>query len=416
MSHPSPPTRQSDSRSGPALRRGLNLPLLLLYGVGNILGAGIYVLVGEVTAIAGYHAPIAFLAAALIAGITGVTYVELSSRYPLSAGEAVYVDEGFGRRRLSALVGLLVCASGTISSATLARGFVGYLQIFLDIPEPLVILVLLAVLGAVAIIGIVESVGVAALFTLLEAGGLLLIIWVGRDSLATLPTELPNLVPGFEAGAWIAIFSGAFLSFFAFIGFEDMVNVAEEVKNPRKTLPRAILLALVICTILYGSISLVAVLQVGPGELAGSPAPLALIYERATGSPPVFIGVLGLFAIVNGVLIQLIMVSRIIYGMARKNWIPPGLGAIHQRFRTPARATVLVLFLILGFALFLPLVSLATITSLLVLLVFTLVNASLIAIKLKRPSAPDATLVPMAVPIIGVISALGLATLAIGFL
>ncbi len=390
------------------LKRGLNLPLLLFYGVGNILGAGIYVLVGEVAQIAGYLAPLAFLVAALIAGVTGITYIELSTRYPVSAGEAVYVEQGFGRRWISVITGLMVSVSGVISSAVLTRGFAGYLELFVSIPEPLVIVVLLGVLCLVAIIGITESVSLAAIFTVLEIGGLLLILWVSRGSFSTIPEHAHELVPKMQIEPWSAIMAGAFLSFFAFIGFEDMVNVAEEVKNPSYTIPRAIILALVICSLLYGGIALVAVLTVNPADLNSTSAPLAYVYQQATGKDPVFIGLLGLFAIVNGILIQLIMVSRVLYGMASKQWLPGGLATINKRFHTPVNATVITTLVIMVLAMTIPLVSLASATSLVVLLIFALVNAALISVKLKAPPGPDAVQVPMGVPILGLVTTIAL--------
>jgi amino acid transporter len=207
---------------------------------------------------------------------------------------------------------------------------------------------------------------------------------------------------------WSAIMVGAFLSFFAFIGFEDMVNVAEEVKNPRYTLPRAIILTLVICSLLYGGIALVAVLTVNPADLNSTSAPLAYVYQQATGKDPVFIGLLGLFAIVNGILIQLIMVSRVLYGMASKQWLPAGLATINKRFHTPVNATVITTLVIMVLAMTIPLVSLASATSLVVLLIFALVNAALISVKLKAPPGPDAVQVPMGVPILGLVTTIAL--------
>ena len=399
----------SDRPAHPALKRGLNLPLLLLYGVGNILGAGIYVLVGQVAATAGYQAPLAFLLAAAVAAFSALSYVELSSRYPLSAGEAVYVHQGFDRRWLSLTVGLLVCASGIISAATLSKGFLGYLHLFIQIPEPLAIILLLGILGGIAFIGITESVLVAALFTLLEAGGLIAVIWVARDALGTLPAHLPDLLPAWEAGPWMGIFAGAFLSFFAFIGFEDMVNVAEEVRKPRRTLPAAIVLALVICTVLYAAIATVSVLAVPPEELAASAAPLATVYQQASGREPLFIGLIGMFAIVNGILIQVIMVSRILYGMSDRGWLPALLSTVHPTFRTPTWATLLVVVIISALGILLPFIALAAFTSFVVLLVFALSNAALIAIKRKTPEAPDAVRVPRWVPFVGLTTALLLA-------
>jgi basic amino acid/polyamine antiporter, APA family len=409
-------SQQDNSTNQVTLKRGLNLPLLLLYGVGNILGAGIYVLIGEVAHVAGYLAPVAFLTAAIIAGMTGVSYVELSSRYPLSAGEAIYVHEGFSLPSLSTIVGLLVCASGIISAATLSRGFVGYLQLFAAIPESVIIIFLVVSLGLIALIGIVESVSVAALFTLLETAGLLLVIWVSRDALGGLSIHLPAMIPTLDGVVWTAIFSAAFLSFFAFIGFEDMVNVAEEVKNPTRTLPLAILLALLICTLLYAAISVIAVLQVSPEQLGKSSAPLADVFVAATGQKPTFIGLLGLFAIINGILIQIIMVSRIIYGMAKKNWFPAVFAQVSKRFRTPTLATLLVVGIILLLALSVPLVSLAKITSFVVLIIFTLVNAALIQIKRHQPKADNATIVPMIFPILGCSMSLSLAVFNLAFI
>ncbi len=395
----------STDSAHPSLKRGLNLPLLLMYGIGNILGAGIYVLVGEVAATAGYQAPLAFLLAAAVAAFSALSYVELSSRFPLSAGEAVYVHQGFNRRWLAVIVGLLVCASGIISAATLSKGFIGYLQIFAQIPEPVTIIVLLGLLGAIAFVGITESVVVAALFTLLEAGGLLAVIWVARDSFGDLPAHLPEMLPAWELGPWTGIFAGAFLSFFAFIGFEDMVNVAEEVRKPRRTLPAAIILALVICTVLYAAIATVAVLAVPPDELAESSAPLAYVYQQASGQEPLFIGLIGMFAIVNGILIQVIMVSRILYGMSDRGWIPSFLSKVHPRFRTPTYATVLVVLIIATLGIFLPFIALAAFTSFVVLMVFALSNAALIAIKRKQPEAADAVLVPGWIPVVGLVTA-----------
>lgn len=395
--------------AGASLKRGLNLPLLLLYGIGNILGAGIYVLVGQVAASAGYQAPLAFLLAATVAAFSALSYVELSSRFPLSAGEAVYIDNGFHRRWLSVTVGLLVCTSGIISAATLSKGFIGYLHLFAQIPEPLAIILLLGVLGAVAFAGITESVLVAGAFTLLEAGGLVAVIWVARGALGDLPVHLPDLVPAWQAQAWLGVFAGAFLSFFAFIGFEDMVNVAEEVRRPQRTLPAAIILALIICTVLYATIATVAVLAVSPAELAASDAPLALVYHRASGNDPLFIGLIGMFAIINGILIQVIMVSRILYGMSTRGWLPTILSNVHPTFRTPTLATLLVVVVIMALGIFLPFIALAAFTSFVVLLVFALSNAALIAIKRGSSTPMDAVIVPEWIPWAGLLTAILLA-------
>jgi len=396
-----------------SLKRGLNLPLLLFYGVGNILGAGIYVLVGEVASVAGYLAPLSFVISAVIAGLTGLTYIELASRFPVSAGEAVYVDEAFHIRRLSIVVGLLVCASGIISAAALAKGFVGYMQLFTGFPGELIVVLMLGVLCLVAIVGITESVSIAAFFTILEIAGLLLILWVCRDALLSIPEKAPVFAVSMEVYAWSGVMAGAFLSFFAFIGFEDMVNVVEEVKNPQKTLPKAIILSLIICSSLYFFIALAAVLQVAPDLLAKDGAPLATVYQAATGNEPVFIGILGLFAIVNGILIQIIMVSRIFYGMAEKNWLPGFLGKVNTRFQTPGNATLLAVIIIVILALTLPLISLASLTSMVVLSIFALVNFSLLFLKARNPDPGNINKVPWFIPVLGLMTSLILITMSL---
>lgn len=384
-----------------ALKRSLTLGLLTLYGLGTILGAGIYVLVGRVAGIAGMHAPLAFVVAALLAGLTGLSYAELAARFPRSAGEAVYVQEGLRRRPLSVLVGLLIVLTGVVSAATIANGFVGYLQVFVPVPDALAIVVLVLLLGLLAAWGITESVVAASAVTLVELGGLVFIIYIAGGSLAELPARWPELVPPPDAGTWQAIFLGAFLAFYAFIGFEDMVNVAEEVKDPARTLPRAILIAIGLSTALYLLVALVAVLALPPAELAESRAPLALIYERATGSAPTLISVVSLFAVVNGALIQIIMSSRVLYGMSREGWLPAMLGRVSPLTRTPLPATAFVTVVVLVLAMVLPLVTLAQATSFVILIVFALVNLSLVRIKRREPRPAGVRMVPLTIPLAG---------------
>ena len=267
------------SNNSATLRRSLSLPLVTLYGLGNILGAGIYVLIGKIAGYAGLYAPVSFLVASLLAGLTAFTYAELSSRYPLSAGEAVYVQKGFGVPQLSLLVGLLIIMTGIVSASTIARGFVGYLDVFITLPDWLVIVVLIASLGGLAIWGINQSVGTAAIFTLVEVFGLLLVIYVAAPAFSSLPERVHEFVPAFHVDAWSGIFAGAFLAFYAYVGFEDMVNVAEEVREPERNLPYAILLSLFIAACLYIVIAVVSLLVLDAGQLAGSDAPLASVYE-----------------------------------------------------------------------------------------------------------------------------------------
>jgi APA family basic amino acid/polyamine antiporter len=380
------------------LRRALSLPLITLYGLGTIIGAGIYVLTGKVAGAAGMHAPLAFALAGVIAGFTALSFAELASRYPKSAGEALYVHEGFGRRWLTLTIGLALVAAGMVSAATLANGFVGYLHLFLPAPRWTIVCVLLLVLGLLAAWGIFESALVATITTLIEVGGLLLIVAVASGSFAALPTRLPELLPPVAPAAWEGVLVGAFLAFYAFLGFEDMVTVAEEVRDARRNLPLAILLATGGATALYMLVALVAVLSVPPAELAQSEAPLAVIYERATGGPPWFIGVIGMIAAVNGALIQIIMGSRILYGMAREGWLPRALDRVHPRTQTPLATTLLMTAGVLLLALWLPLITLAKATSFILLAVFAVVNFALIRIKRRAPAPEGARSVPLWVP------------------
>jgi len=273
--------------------------------------------------------------------------------------------------------------------------------VFISMPDWIVIILLVSTLGIIAIWGISESVIIATVLTLLEIGGLLLVLWVALPSFVFLPDRLPDLIPPMEYSIWNGIFLGSFLAFYAFIGFEDMVNVAEEVKEPSKILPIAIILALVVTTILYFLVSLSAILVLPVDKLAGSKAPLALLYEHATGSRPVIISLISMFAVINGALIQIIMASRILYGMSKQGWLPPILGELNQVTRTPLKSTVLVTAIILILALWLPLITLAKITSLITLLIFAMVNLSLWIIKYRQPAPEGARVFSLWIPITG---------------
>jgi amino acid transporter len=385
----------------PALKRSLSLPLITFYGLGNILGAGIYVLIGKVVGHAGLFAPVSFLVASLLACLTAFTYAELAARFPLSAGEAVYIQEGLGVQAISALVGLLIILAGVVSAATILRGFTGYLHVFLDIPGSVAILVMVLLLGGLAAWGITQSVTVAALITVVEIGGLLLVIRVAAPGLADASMAAVDLLPLAGIDAWHGIFVGGFLAFYAFIGFEDMVNVAEEVKHPQRNLPRAILLALAVSVLLYFMVAVVAVASVPAGSLAQAEAPLAFLYQQVTGREPVTITLISMFAVINGALIQIIMAARVGYGMARKHWLPAVFARVHAVTRTPVIATVSVSLLVLLLALWLPIETLAKATSYFLLLVFTLVNLSLWRIKRATVQPPGVINVPVWVPVSG---------------
>lgn len=392
----------SDTGEPTALKRTLSLPMLTLYGLGTTIGAGIYALVGEIAGVAGYGAPLSFLIAALVAGFTACSFAELAGRYPRAAGAALYVQQGFGNRRLARLVGLLVVLAGVVSSAALVNGFTGYVQGFLNMDRVWVILIVTLLLAGLAGWGISESVGVAALITLVETGGLLLVIGVGAGELAALPDRWPEFVPGSAAGVgWSAVLLGVTLAFYAFIGFEDMVDVAEEVKDVQRTMPRAILLTLGISTGLYLLLMMTALLAMAPAELAGSGAPLALLYEAHTGRSAVIIGVIAMFAIINGALVQVVMASRVLYGLSSRGQIPAIFGRVHRTTRTPLIATATAAAMVLALGLYGRLGGLAAATSVIMMTIFALVNLALWRIKGRSPAPANVYEFPRLFPLIG---------------
>jgi APA family basic amino acid/polyamine antiporter len=381
----------------------------VLYGLGTTIGAGIYALTGVVAGRAGMHAPVAFLLAASIALFSALSFAELSSRFPRAGGEAVYVREGFGRVDLQLVVGMLVVAAGLISAATVSVGFVGYLGAFIAVPKLVGVAGIVIALGVVVGWGVRASVVAAGLMTLLEVAGLFAVITYGAPHLAELParaSEILWLGPGAGAGVGAA----AILAFYAFLGFEDMVNAAEEVTNVRRTLPAAILITLAVTASLYVVIATVAVLAVPPAELATSHAPLALVFERCGGSAAL-LGIIALFALLNGALIQVLKASRVLWGLADQGVLPAFLRKIHPRTRTPLVAVSIATGVTGMLAAALPLETLAEATSIVTLATFALANLALVRIKRRDPSPAEAAVFPIWVPVVGFVLSCGLIVL-----
>lgn len=373
----------------PQLKRVVGTWMLTLYGIGNIVGAGVYVLVGKIAEPAGYLAIVAFLVAALIAFCAALSYAELASRFPVSAGVAVYLHEAFKIKRISTIVGIMLVAAGIVSSATLLKGFAGYFQQLTGIEPWISILVVTAALIAIMLKGIKESVGVAAILTIIEVGGLIFlvgsILFARPDAIAIFLNGFNGALGEFNLASFAAITSAAFIAFYAFVGFEDMVNLAEEVKQPERAFPRAILLSMAVVTVLYLAVTIAALGVLTPAVLGGSNAPLADVFKAATGDEATAIIVISLMATLNGVLVNIIMGSRFLYGMAKRNWID-GWFAKVSRWHVPARGTIIVGALALIAALLLPIERLAQLTSLLLLCVFLAVNISLIVVRRRRNS------------------------------
>jgi APA family basic amino acid/polyamine antiporter len=387
----------------PALRRTLGLPLLTLYGLGTTIGGGIYVLIGSVAERAGLFALVSFMIAAVLIGFTALSYAELSSRFPVSGGSAVFVSRGFGRERLGLVVGILVVIAAIITASVLARGFASYLQVLLDVPTWISILCVLVVIGLLAAWGIGESVVAASIVTILEIAGLMIVIWAGSDAFSDFPYRWDAFVPPPNWHAWAGIMGGTIIAFFAFIGFEDMVNVAEEVKDAERVLPCAIVVTLTLTTVLYLAVAYVTLATVPLDVLSRSEAPLSLVAGEHSHRLAELLAFIGTLAVLNGALIQIIMAARVLYGMSRQGWIHNRLGRVYARTQTPLAATALVTVAIALLALSFPVDILATLTSLMVLLIGALVNGALLHMKMTA-KITDGIRLPKVVPLIGMVS------------
>lgn len=372
------------------LRRSMGFSQTFLYGLGTIVGAGIYALIGKIAGQAGEFAPLSLILAFLIALPTAYSYGQMAKLAPKCAGEAEYVMRGFNRRVLMLATGWAVTFTGIISCATLIKGFAGYLQVFIFLPQALVESLFAAALTLLAIKGIRESMWVSVSITLIEVAGILLVSYQSlRSSMSTqniAHMQLENL-----GAAMPGVIAASFLAFYAFIGFEDMVNLAEEIKRPEKILPRSIFAALLIATLLYLLVLFASLRVLALEDLKTSASPMADVYAAAGGNPKV-LGAIGLFAIINGALAQILMGSRVLYGLQHQKWPLSNLNALNVKTQTPARATILVGVLTLGFALLLPIESLATWTSYVILMVFTMVNLSFILI-IENEAKPFAMLI-----------------------
>ena len=405
-------TSQTSAKPIPAakLKRAIGLPRLVLYGLGTTIGAGIYVLVGETAGRAGEFAPVSFAISALVMAFSAASFAEFSGRVPQSAGEAVYVDEGFRKPWLAALTGYAIILAATVAAAAICLGCAGYVAQLLPIPEPVIVLMLFVFMGLLAIWGIQESITVASILTLVEVIGLLVIVGAGFRENPAMLSDVTALVPEYSNDvAWTGVIGASLIAFFAFIGFDDVVNVVEETVNPAKVMPWAIGITLVVVTVLYVLVSIVAVDALPLEELSASKAPIGLLFERLTGISPVTITLVAIAATMNGIVIQIIMASRVAYGLSRRHYLPQLLASVNPLTRTPIFSTVGVTLAGLVLALFIPLDRLAEFTSQLILFIFVLVNISLILIKYRGDEPPEGIfIIPAWVPVVGAISCLAL--------
>jgi basic amino acid/polyamine antiporter, APA family len=382
------------TRTAPGLKRTLSLGHATLYGLGVTIGAGIYVLIGEAAAHSAMYAPAAFAIAALLMAFTAGSFAELVSRAPVAAGEAAYVALAFRSDRLARFVGLFVVGIAVISAAAISVGAAGYIAVFVPLPAFLLIAAVVLAMGGIAAWGIKESISFVALMTLIEVGGLVVVILAGMLFLPGLFSRLPEMVPPLQTPGIVgSILSTTLLAVFAFIGFESLANVAEEVEDPARTIPWAIFLTLILATLLYMLVVWIALLAVPAPELIRSNAPLALVFERLTGLSPRFMSAVAIVATLNGIVIQIILASRVLYGLGRQGQLPAVFADVNPKTRTPLFATTITAALVLLFALFLPLHDLADLTARLTLLVFAVVNLSLVRIKLRGDPPPEGAFV-----------------------
>lgn len=389
------------------LRRELGLLEVTFYGVGIILGAGIYALIGEASALAGNSLWISFLIGAIISTFTGLSYAELSSTFPKAAAEYVYVRRIFGSRFSAFLLGWLIIFTGVVAASTVALGFAGYFTSLLGFPIIPIAIVLILVLSLINFMGIKKSSRFNILFTGIEIFGLVLIIFLGINFFGKVNYfEAPRGVGG--------IFSAAALVFFAYIGFEDIANISEETKDPKKVLPKALILSIVITAIIYVLTSISVVSIANWESLGESGAPLAFAASKVLGSnASVLLSVIALAATTNTVLIALIVGTRMIYGMARDNALPKRLSLIHKRTGTPWIAAILVMVFSIVFIFLGDISIVANVTSLGAFITFAAVNLSLIELRYKKPKLQKGFRVPLSVRNIPIPALIGVFSCAI---
>jgi basic amino acid/polyamine antiporter, APA family len=393
------------------LKRELNLFQLTIISVGIILGAGIYALIGVAAETGGNAIWLSFLISAIIALFTGLSYAELSAMFKGNAGEYDYISKAMNKK-LGLFIGLSVIFVAIITSATVALGFAGYFTTIVPIPYIIAAILVIIFLTIFNMIGIKQATTFNIISTVIEFVGLILIILVGFKYIGSVNLfEMPQGLSG--------VFVSAGLVFFAYIGFESLVKLKEETKNPDKTIPKAIILSVIITTILYILVAVSAVSVVGWQALSESAAPLALVAQTALGgmSGQILV-IVALFSTANTILIGLVTASRQIYGIAKEKALPQIFTHIHERTRTPliavyASTAVAILFVLIGDIAFV-----ANLTNILLFFTFGLVNLSLIILRYKTKPKKGKFRCPVNIGKFPVIALLGIisSVVMIGFI
>jgi APA family basic amino acid/polyamine antiporter len=371
------------------LKREINLFTLIIYGVGIIVGAGIYALIGKATATAGNSVWLSFLFGAILASFTAMSYAELSSMFPKSASEYHYVKNAFN----SNIFGNIMCWAeifvDLMACSTIVLAFGGYFLKFFDLPIVLVSGIFLIILSIVNFAGIKESMKFIIVHTLIEVGGIVLVIVLGLGSIGSVNYfEMPMGLGG--------VLSASALIFFAFLGFEDIVNVSEETKSPKKTVPKAVILSLLISSFVYFLVSLSVVSMSDWKMISTSDAPLAYaVHEKFNVDISNIISVIALFATAGTALVFLIAGSRMIYGLSDAGELPKIFSKIHPKTRTPYIAILVSMIISMVFVLLGDIKLVASITNFFAFVVFILVNLSAIVLRYRKPETKREFKIPL---------------------
>jgi amino acid transporter len=395
---------------GPELRRAIGPKLLMFLVIGDMLGAGIYALTGDVAGVVGGAAWLAFGAAFVVAMFTATSYLELVGKYPRAAGAALYAQRAFRSDALTFFVAFAVMCSGLTSVAAASRAFAGYFQQFLPLPVLLVAFAFILLLAAINFRGIGESVKFNVVLTCIEFSGLLIVIAVGGAVLARGGGN-PGAALEFNPGNPFAlVIGGVTLAFYAIIGFEDSINLVEETENPRRTFPLAFFTGITIVGIVYMLVAFVTTALVPIDVLRDTRQDLLEVVKvGAPWFPLTVFSFIAMCAVSNTSLINLMMASRLLYGLAHERVVPPAFGTVHVGRRTPWVAIVFTTLLALALTGAGDVPDLGGTTALLLLCVFTLVNFAVLVLR-ARPVGHDHFRAPTVFPVLGMISCAGLAS------
>ncbi|MFH1420515.1 MAG: APC family permease [Candidatus Aenigmatarchaeota archaeon] len=386
----------------PILKKELTLFTATMYGVGMILGAGIYALIGQGAALAGNALWIPFVIAAIIASFSGLSYAELSSMYPKEAAEFVYTKRAFNKKWLSFIVGWVFIVSTVVAASTVALGFANYFSTLIAAPVVLIAIVLIALLSLLNFCGTKESAQFNSIATLAEIAGLVLIIILGMMFFGKV-----DYLPPADFN-WLNMLGATSLMFFAYIGFEAIANVSEEAKHARTLIPKALILSIVISTILYILVSIASVSIAGAEAMASSSSPLSLIAGKVLGpASSILMTFFALFATATTVLVSLVVASRFLYGVSREHSLPKAFCRIHKRTRTPYIAIFLTTIATMALTLIGDIVLVAQMTTLSVFIVYLFVNLSVINLRYKKPRMKRPFRSPLSIGKLPVIPVLG---------